>query len=265
MNIGEIIQNVATGSAVVLGITYIVGGLIVNLNLARRGIVEFQIVKVKYLVAGLIFILQSLGCIILAVVLGVVVVVYEVPSVWLQGINIVSLLAALSLFVAWARLPSNSVSFFAGWRYWVIASVIGAAFPAIVFLRWSLLQRQLGVFEIVFMIQAFLTGALTLMGQIYHYAAFYYGKPSKLGALDPIGVGIPSRIRIACTQETAALLKNLGVTFNKQNVTSDLFLVDETDHYYIVAFDSIPDQSKKTGTLKIDKSLVKAMLYTADM
>jgi len=37
MNIGEIIQNVATGSAVVLGITYIVGGLIVNLNLARRG------------------------------------------------------------------------------------------------------------------------------------------------------------------------------------------------------------------------------------
>ena len=49
MNIGEIIQNIATGGAALLGLIYIIGGLIVNLNLTRRGIVEYQILKVKYL------------------------------------------------------------------------------------------------------------------------------------------------------------------------------------------------------------------------
>jgi hypothetical protein len=48
MDIGNSIQNIVAASAVMLGFTYIVGGLIVNLNLARRGVVEYQILKVKY-------------------------------------------------------------------------------------------------------------------------------------------------------------------------------------------------------------------------
>lgn len=266
MTISEIIQNIATGGAVFLGITYIIGGLIVNLNLARRGVVEFQIIKVKYLVAGLIFLFQSLGSFILAIVVGIVAVVYQVPSTWLQVINIISFVSGVSLLMAWARLPTNSTSFFASWRFWLTASIIGASFPAIVFIRQLFFQHPLDVFEKVFFVQALLTGILTLIGQIYHYAAFYYGKPSTIfGTLDPIGIGIPSRIRIACTQENAALLKNLGVSFNKQNVTTDLFLVDETDHDYLVAFETVPDQNKSTGTLKIDKSLVKVILYLAEM
>jgi hypothetical protein len=61
MKIGEIIQNIATGGAALLGITYVVGGLIVNLNLARRGLVEYQILKVKYLPVGFIFLFQFMG------------------------------------------------------------------------------------------------------------------------------------------------------------------------------------------------------------
>jgi len=51
----QLFQNIATVSALVVGITYIIGGLIVNLNLTRRGLVEYQILKVKYLVVGIIF------------------------------------------------------------------------------------------------------------------------------------------------------------------------------------------------------------------
>ena len=61
MTVADIIQNVATGSVVIIGITYIIGGLIVNLNLARRGLVEYQVLKVKYLVVGIIFLLQLTG------------------------------------------------------------------------------------------------------------------------------------------------------------------------------------------------------------
>ena len=38
MTLGDLIQNIAAGSAVFLGITYVIGGLIVNLNLSRRGV-----------------------------------------------------------------------------------------------------------------------------------------------------------------------------------------------------------------------------------
>jgi len=265
MNISEIIQNVATGSAVTLGIIYIIGGLIVNLNLARRGIVEFQILKIKYLATGIVFITQSIGSLILAMILGIIVITYQVPSAWLQGVNIISLTAAFSLFAAWMRLPPGSKSFFASWWYWLMASVIGATFPAIIFIQHFLKPEPPDVFQAVLAVQAFLTGLLMLLGQIYHYAVFYYGKPQVgYGTLDPIGVGIPSRIRIACTPENSSLLKNLGVNFNKQNVTSDLFLVEETDHDFIVAFEAFPFEGKNTGTLKIDKSLIKAMLYLAD-
>ena len=50
----SILQTILSGSALVLGFMYLVGGLIVNLNLARRGIIEYQILKVNYLVVGLI-------------------------------------------------------------------------------------------------------------------------------------------------------------------------------------------------------------------
>jgi hypothetical protein len=38
----EIIQTIAAGSAVLLAIIYVVGSLIVNLNLARRDVNEFK-------------------------------------------------------------------------------------------------------------------------------------------------------------------------------------------------------------------------------
>jgi len=261
----DIIQNIATGGAVLLGVTYVIGGLIVNLNLARRGVVEFQILKVKYFVTGLVFIFQSIGIIILSLVISVVVAVTEIPATWLQAINIVSMLMAISLFVAWARLTPTSKSIFASWRYWLFASTIGLTFPATIVVRQLLAQRPPDIFDLVFIIQAALTGIVSVLGQVYHYSVFYYGLSSGLGGIDPIGAGIPSRVRISATKENAGLIKSLGVSFNKSNVTEDLYLIDETDRYYILAFEAVPNQKKEMGTLKIDKSLIKAILYLPDL
>lgn len=262
MNIAEIIQNIATGSAVALGLTYILGGLIVNLNLARRGIVEFQIVKVRYLVAGIIFLLQALGAYALAFIGAVAALLMDIPNEWLQALNILSMIAAGSLLLAWVRLPSNTKSPFASWSYWLSAATLGAIFPALILVRHILVRPPMNFLEIVLVIQAMLTSLLTTVGQIYHYAAFYYGRPSGVvGALDPIGVGIPSRVRIACTRENIPLFKSLGIALDKQNVTQDLFLIDETDHNYILAFEAVPGADKSAGTIKMDKALVKAILF----
>jgi len=111
MNLGEIIQYIATGSAVVLGLTYIVGGLIVNLSLARRGVVEFEILKTKYLVVGIVFLLHVVGVFTFAALPAFALLLPSLASELLtQAINLISMLAAGSLLVIWARYPSNTKS-----------------------------------------------------------------------------------------------------------------------------------------------------------
>lgn len=264
MNLIDIIQNIATISAVALGLTYIIGGLIVNLNLARRGLVEYQILKVKYLVVGVIFLLQSVGVFLFASLPAFLIAIVIVSNIYIfELINILSMLSGISLLIAWARLSTSSNSYYKTWSFWFVASTIGYIFPALMVFR-ELLSPVDNIIRTVVIGQSVLTAILIFLAQIYHYSAFYYGTPSKLvGTLDPIGVGIPSKIQIACTAENAALLKNLGVSVNKKNVTDQLFLIDETDSTYIIAFDLIPNEHDHSGTLKIDKSLVKAILFIA--
>ena len=51
---------------------------------------------------------------------------------------------------------------------------------------------------------------------------------------------------------------------NKQNVSQELYLVDETDDYFILAFEAMPTETQNTSTLKIDRSLAKAILFVSD-
>jgi hypothetical protein len=258
MMILQFIQNIATGSAILVGFTYILGGLIVNLNLARRGLVEYQILKVKYLVVGIIFLLQSIGVFIFAAIPAFTLAVLDINSIYVfEIINIISMSAALSLLLAWARLRVDSKSQFVTWNYWFVASVIGAVFPVMVLFRHLFFPVE-HILRMVIIGQAVLTAALVVMAQVYHYSAFYYGR-MRLGAIDPIGVGIPTRAQMAFDEKDIRVLQNLGVPVQENNITEDLFLIDETDRYYIIGFYQEDEKSEKT--LKIDKDAVKAILY----
>lgn len=261
MNIGELIQNVATGGAVLLGLTYVVGGLIVNLNLTRRGVIEFEILKTKYLVVGLVFLLHTIGVFTFAILPGMAILWLTTNSIVLQVVNLVSMLSASSLLVIWARYPSNTKSKLGEWWFWFVASSIGAIFPMLVLMR-QLFVPNFDTFGVIVTFQAVLTGALTFLAQAYHYSAFYYGRMHGLGALDPIGVGIPTRVQFACDEKTGALLKGLGVAVNAVGITGDLFLVDETSQHYIVSFQREADASE--NTLKVEKGSVKAILFKPD-
>ena len=257
------LQTLITGSAIFLGFTYILGGLIVNLNLTRRGVVEFQILKVKYLVVGLVFLLHSIGVFTFAALPSFFLLYFSNYVILMQLFNLISMMAAISLIIIWARQPSGSQSFLTTWTYWFIASGIGAGFPMLVFIR-QFLAPSSEIAWIIISAQAVLTAALTVLAQIYHYAAFYYGQPSSLGALDPIGVGIPPRVRIACQPDTTNLLKNLGVEISKDHITQDLFLIDETDKHYIFGFERLPGQDGNDRTIKINKEIIKAILFIPD-
>lgn len=259
MNLSTLIQNVATGSAVILGLTYIVGGLIVNLNLTRRGLVEYQILKVKYLVVGIIFLLQAVGVFAFGGLPAFGLLLWANNLVLIEIVNVVSMLAAITLLAVWSRYSANSKSFLIQWRFWFIASAVGAIFPMLVLWR-QLLFPSTEWLWIIISVQAVMTAALTFMSQLYHYSAFYYGRPRPNRVLDPIGIGLPTRVNLVCEESVVPALNELGLPVQK-NIIQDVYLIDETDQHYIVALEQLPGAESGNETFKIGKALVKIILH----
>ncbi len=262
MSIGQIIQNVATGSALFLGITYILGGMIVNLSLTRRGIVEYQILKVKYLAVGTIFLLHFTGVVILTSVPALIIFIYVRDILLIQLISIFSVLGALALLYVWSRYPSNTTSIMGKWRFWAVLSSVAMLFPLTIFLH-QVFTPQNDVMWIFLDLLAILVGVLAIMAQIYHYATFYYGRPAGLGAMDPIGMGIPTCVHLLCDEKIAPALADLGLPV-RNNIIHDVYLIDETDVHYIVGKVQVPDANEDNETYKIDKALVKVILHKPD-
>ena len=262
MPIGEIIQNVATGGAVFLGITYIIGGLIVNLNLARRGLVEYQILKVKYLAVGIIFLFQFMAVLVFTSVPAFLMLSSANDISFLQSINIISVLAALGLLYVWSRYPPNTQSFLGRWVFWFSLSTLAILFPVLVLFHQAL-ARETSLDWIINSVLAVPTGALALMAQLYHYSSFYYGRPARMGASDPIGIGIPTRVNLVCDGKFSPALQELGLPIDK-NIVRDVYLIDETDQHYIIGLEQVPGGDGNNETYKIDKSLVKVILHRPD-
>lgn len=258
MTLVDFIQNLLSSGALVLGFTYIIGGLIVNLNLARRGVTEYQIVKIKYLVVGIVFLLNSAGTFVLAAIPAFFLLMVA-GHILVQILGIISTSASISLLIAWARFPQDTNSWLSKRWYWFLASTIGAIFPMMILIR-QILLFQVDVHSIALLIEAVMVGVLVFVAQIYHYSAFYYGRGSGfLETLDPIGIGIPRPVKLACDPGEMTLLAELGLPFFQSNIIGDVFLVDETDKYYILALERVGGK-----TFVVSKEMIKAILYSPD-
>ena len=108
--------------------------------------------------------------------------------------------------------------------------------------------------------QAMMTAALNFMSQLYHYSAFYYGRPRPNRVLDPIGIGLPTRVSLVCEDSIASAITELGLPIEK-NIIRDVYLIDETDQHYIVALEQLPGEESGNETIKIGKELVKVILH----
>jgi hypothetical protein len=260
MSIAEVIQNVATGSVVFLGITYILGGLIVNLNLARRGLVEYQVLKVKYLAVGVIFLLQFTGVLMVSSILAFMLLPQTHDIFIVQGLNLISVLASLGLLHVWTLHRSTALSFLRLWRSRFMLSVAAMVFPVLVFL-YQVFRSDSSLDWIVNSVLAVATGALALMAHIYHYATFYYGQPAAgFYTSDPVGMGIPTAVNLLVDQKISEALSELGLRV-QNNIVQGVYLVDETSQHYIVSEEQVPGADGKNKTYKIDKSLVNVILH----
>ena len=260
MSIAEILQNVATGGVVFLGITYIIGGLIVNLNLARRGLVEYQVLKVKYLAVGVIFLLQFTGVLMFSSIAGFLLLPLSDDNFLVQALDLISVLASLGLLHVWSLHRSNTLTFLRGWRSWFMLSVAATVFPVLVFLHQAL-RFDPSLDWIVNVVLAVAAGALALMAQVYHYATFYYGQPAAgFYRGDPVGMGIPTAVNLLIDETISRAVSEMGLRVRK-DIVHDVYLIDETGQHYIVSEEQVPGSHGKNKTYKIDKSLVKVILH----
>lgn len=257
----SIIQTIISGSALILGVMYLIGGLIVNLSLTRRGITEYQILKVKYLVVGLIFLLQSVGIFVLASIPAFFLLTLSGHRLIVQLLNLLSMSASIVLLRVWAKLPRDTTSILSQWRFWFVASTIGSLFSMMILMR-QLLVPRFDIYAVLLSVQALMSGVLVFIAQIYHYSAFYYGRAKPKGALDPIGIGIPTAVRLACDKDAVDLLRGLGVPIDATGITEEVLLIDETDKQYIIGLKRAPKEpAAEERTLKISKEMIKAILY----
>jgi hypothetical protein len=242
----ETLQSLAGLVGIGLGLTYIVGGLIVSLHLARYGINEYQIVRVKYLVVGLVYLLNVLVTLIL-VALPALALAASALMV-MQAIALASLGAAVALLIFWARAREGR------WRTWVILGTLALLFPMLIFLRQVLANPQ-GFLESALIMEAVVIGLLGFSGQVYYYARFIYGDATVfVGGIDPTGTGAVGRVRLA---GEIGFLRELGIPLTNDRFSAEVALIDEMDSHYLIG---IPSEGGLQA-IKIDKSVIKAIQY----
>ncbi|HET60446.1 MAG TPA: hypothetical protein ENN32_08780 [Chloroflexi bacterium] len=259
MSVKQVIDILISIGGLALAVTYVTGGLIVNLYLSRYGITQYQILKIKYLAVGLTYFTNFIAIILLSALPALFLLA---ASLLFQRIAlIVSLLASVSLLLLWGRTTKVKSSFLS-WQFWVVVGSLSLIFPLMIVARLFLILWFNGSvdYEFGFLIGlAFLAGVLSFVGQTYYYSRHLYGKQNMiLGSVDPIGMGIPVEVQLTGKKDEISLLSQIGVPMLNSKTTERVMLFDETSTHYIIGI-SLNENDYKAA--EVAKDLVKAIRY----
>jgi hypothetical protein len=163
MTIAAILETLVGASALLVGVIYIVGGLIVNLHLANYGVTEYQILRVKYFVVGITFVTNAIAILFLASIPGFLILTLDfyVQQLFL----IASLSASVLLLWVWAKPVESERRFLFTWRFWILAGSVASVYPLSVAIRMMIVPQM--TFESGLMLVAgFLTLAIKTAGGV---------------------------------------------------------------------------------------------------
>ena len=252
----QFIQAIASAVGIALGSTYVIGGLIVNLHLARYGVTEYQILRIKYLVVGLVYLTNAVAIYALATIPAIFFMATNYLSY--QSLLMASLLASLWLLWLWGKpVIHRSRKELRSWHFWVAVSIVASIFPLMIAIR-QVVFRQFDLYSAIVSVEALLAGVLIIIAQIYYYARHLYGRrTSVFGSHDPVGMGTPVTVQLAGDKNDLSLLQSMEIPLLKPDLTTKVLLLDETDAHYIVGI------MRETGiqALKVSKDIVRAILY----
>lgn len=257
----QMIQTITSAAALLIGTAYVFGGLIVNIYLSQYGVTEYQILRIKYLVVGLVFLFSLLVMLITATVLllGAIVLINTKIIYEQLGLTLAfSLVASIGLFILWVfarRLEKQTRSLHLAQYLALLLPIISFLFPVAIIIRRALVFDNEIYSNALLGLAVLLTG-FGLFGFLYSYSYFIYGNP-EFSRFDMIGVGTPGDVQLAGPNDSLSLLAQMGIPLAQPTLTDKLALIDETDSHYIVG---IGPQSQMR-VFKIDKELIKGIVY----
>lgn len=256
--IGQVISFLTAGAAVI----YILGGFIVNLYLTQYGIVEYQVVQIKFLAVGLMYLsidlFVNLFSYLLALLIGVALSLSPANAneLLLYGLMYIpSLVAGGWLFFSAARKKTSRIKVRDEWRVLFLLGSI-ANIPNGYLLAHLLLDMNMPYSgkEILNMI---VCGALAQVAMLLYYSRWLYGNRKDNFGILLLGRGAPTKIEIAGDTAQIGLLKDLGVPIRKRGITEPVYLIDETDTQYIIGI----EKGEHLQPIKVMKKYVTALLY----
>src|SRR5215467_8392119 len=148
----DTIQFLTSVGALILGAAYILGGLIVNLHLSRFGVTEYQVLRIKYLVVGLIYLANTIIMLIAALFtsllnLGLNPRTISIES-YLTGTFAFSVVAILILIALAARKQDATTRigrFFQSLIFLLVLSLFSFLYPTSVVI-WQGIAGNTGIY-----------------------------------------------------------------------------------------------------------------------
>jgi len=270
--LSETLQLVTSAGALIIGTGYLVGGLIVNAHLAQFGVTEYQAVRVKYLIVGLMYLFRLLMLALLTLLFVILIIIVEhslFGQPWLNdtlpliftmlylGEPVLSLgtFFLLSKDRHSSKVPQQGEKQHSLKDKFTILTIMSLILPIHVALQPSIIN-SFPAPSVSLIIITILT-IMALLAQLTFYTRYLYGEPSST-IYGAIGNGSPKKIRLVTAEKNDAFLSQMGIVNDQPNLTQPVWLIDETDKHYIIGLNEMI-----TGNvIKIDKDLVKAIVYS---
>ena len=250
MSIGEILQNFGAVSALLLGVIYVCGGIIVTFYLEQYKLSDFQVLRVKYFTAGFMYlIVQAINlwaAYMIAILIDNATTRSRALMLVLAGLGFV---ASAVLVLLASRKPKIMERRLLRFPAYTLLSFICSLFPAYIMLLSSspsgVPAELMDTMNIMAAATIFLLGQLSMMN---FFGVYVYGRTFH-----------PVEVQISTDLETARNLGQFGFA-TKKGVVGPLYLIDETESTYIFGLKMENDFQ----ALKIAKNLVKTILYKAE-
>lgn len=257
----QALQQLSSLFTLFAALTYLVGGLIVNIHLGKYRITEYQLLSIDYLIVGLVFLWNLCLMLIVPFIPATFVLAFErlhyQPGIYGGiGVSIIGTLGYLVWMTLYSHLPAklkkNKVIPF-------LLSSLAIIYPLSVILRFVSPSLSDIVPEWEKSVAAAI-GAFQIGGITINYAWRVYGNPVDETTDDiggGIGRGVPRSVQLAGDEEKLALLVHVGIPLVNDNLSSIVYLIGETNTQYIVTR-SLEDDSE---AIKVNKDTVSAIRY----
>jgi len=273
------IQSTIAITGITLGAVYVIGAFIVNTYLAKFGLQEYSILRVKFLAVGLNYLFNLSYRIILALLLISIILIFNKDTIRLIIITIsISSLFMIS-YIVLVMKDINLSLLNRDWTYPVryffsTMSLLGpllffseflisSIFPSSEYSKFFLTSalRSNGksisftVGEVSFFVIMIVFLITVILFDMIFYALRLYGNLSPNVERTPTGAGIPTLINLS--GDNLQSMERLGVPVSENQTVNDILLIDETDKDLILGI-NIKNQIK---AVKASKTLVKNIFY----